>query len=80
MAVGTGKTHSMEGKDEPPELRGIIPQSFDHIFATIEQSTGMQFLVRASYLEIYNEQVTGLTCTPQDNLNIAWQSYLSTYA
>ena len=25
----------MEGKEEPPELRGIIPQAFDHIFTEI---------------------------------------------
>ena len=25
----------MEGKEEPAELRGIIPQAFDHIFTEI---------------------------------------------
>lgn len=28
---GCGKTFTMEGKEEPAELRGIIPQAFDHI-------------------------------------------------
>ena len=44
MAVGTifaygqtgcGKTFTMEGREEPAELRGIIPQAFDHIFTEI---------------------------------------------
>ena len=36
------------------DLRGIIPSSFAHIFDSISQTTSKQFLVRASYLEIYN--------------------------
>lgn len=36
------------------ELRGIIPASFAHIFDSINHTTSRQFLVRASYLEIYN--------------------------
>jgi len=48
----------MEGEPEPPELRGIIPNSFLHIFEKVGAAkTGQQFLVRASYLEIYNEEV-----------------------
>jgi hypothetical protein len=35
--TGTGKSHTMEGKDEPPELRGIIPNSFNYVFDTIAQ-------------------------------------------
>ena len=30
--TGAGKSHTMEGYPEPPELRGIIPNSFKHIF------------------------------------------------
>ena len=33
--TGCGKTFTMEGKEEPVELRGIIPQAFDHIFTEI---------------------------------------------
>lgn len=38
--AGTGKSFTMEGKDEPPELRGIIPQAFNYIFETIAQQSG----------------------------------------
>lgn len=27
--TGAGKTHTMEGYPDPPELRGIIPKSFE---------------------------------------------------
>ena len=44
-----------------PELRGIIPNSFAHIFGHIAKAEGdTRFLVRVSYLEIYNEDVRDL--------------------
>lgn len=64
--TGCGKTHTMMGiKDGGPEHRGIIPNAFDHIFGFIDQcpntSSGqMKFLVRVSYLEIYNEDIRDL--------------------
>jgi Cdc6-like AAA superfamily ATPase len=51
--TGTGKTFTMEGVRTSKELRGVIPNSFDHIFSHIAQSTNEQYLVRAQYLEIY---------------------------
>ena len=50
----------MEGQWEPSELRGIIPRTFCHIFDQIEDTHEQNFLVRASYLEIYNEEVRDL--------------------
>lgn len=43
-----------------PELRGVIPNSFDHIFKHIARTHDQQYLVRASYLEIY--QVGSWNC------------------
>lgn len=37
--TGTGKTYTMEGEDTP-EKRGIIPNSFAHIFGHIAKSEG----------------------------------------
>lgn len=34
--TGTGKTHTMEGKNDPPHERGITPRTFDHVFKVIE--------------------------------------------
>jgi len=58
--TGCGKTHTMQGRADPPELRGVIPNSFDHIFDHIKLATATEFLVRCSYLEIYNEEIRDL--------------------
>lgn len=58
--TGTGKTFTMEGKDEPQALRGIIPRTFDQIFFGVEQHPDRQYLVRVSFLEIYNEEIRDL--------------------
>eukprot|EP01135_Chromosphaera_perkinsii_P002471 Nk52_evm77s223 gene=Nk52_evmTU77s223 len=59
--TGTGKTFTMEGVRDVPELRGIIPNSFAHIFGFIAGAeTSTRFLVRASYMEIYMEEIRDL--------------------
>uniref|UniRef100_A0A8C7R445 Kinesin-like protein n=1 Tax=Oncorhynchus mykiss TaxID=8022 RepID=A0A8C7R445_ONCMY len=59
--TGTGKTFTMLGMPTDNE-RGIIPNSFNHIFTQISRSQNQQYLVRASYLEIYREEVRDLLC------------------
>jgi kinesin family protein 3/17 len=51
--TGTGKTYTMEGEDNQQE-KGIIPRSIDWIFSNIKSYTNQQFLVRVSFVEIYN--------------------------
>lgn len=58
--TGTGKTYTMEGTKGDPMKRGVIPRSFEQIFNHIGRSENMQYLVRASYLEIYQEEVRDL--------------------
>uniref|UniRef100_A0A672R6Z8 Kinesin-like protein n=1 Tax=Sinocyclocheilus grahami TaxID=75366 RepID=A0A672R6Z8_SINGR len=58
--TGTGKTYTMQGQWLDAERRGIIPNSFEHIFTHISRSQNQQYLVRASYLEIYQEEVRDL--------------------
>ena len=58
--TGTGKTYTMEGLRNDSEKRGVIPNSFEHIFSHIAKSVNQQYLVRASYLEIYQEEVRDL--------------------
>ena len=55
--TGTGKTYTMQGVHKNSERQGVIPRSFEHIFSHIAQSCDRQYLVRASYLEIYKEQI-----------------------
>ncbi|TMW64653.1 hypothetical protein Poli38472_011533 [Pythium oligandrum] len=66
--TGAGKSHTMEGYSEPPEEKGIIPNSFKHIFDRIaEESSSKQFMVYASYLEIYNEEIRDLLANDPKN-------------
>lgn len=59
--TGTGKTYTMSGYPDSPQSKGIIPNAFAHIFGHIAKATENQkFLVRVSYMEIYNEEVRDL--------------------
>lgn len=62
----------MSGKDGDNKERGIMPRSFDDIFKSIQgDSIKTQFLVRASYLEIYNEQIRDLLSkNPKSKLDL----------
>ena len=55
--TGCGKTHTMIGVKGDHSQRGIIPNSFDHIFGYLDDVNNIKkkFLIRCSYLEIYNE-------------------------
>lgn len=58
----------MTGVRDHPQLKGILPHSFDHIFAHIGSAdTATRYLVRASYLEIYNEEIRDLLSPPPTN-------------
>ena len=65
--TGTGKTFSMQGIPSDPELRGIIPTCFHHIFDYISRTSSKKFLVRISFLEIYNEEVKDLLIKSSKN-------------
>jgi len=69
--TGTGKTFTMEGFDSK-ELRGIIPRSVEDIFYYIQNTADVsaRFLVRASYLQIYNEVISDLLKPERTNLAI----------
>lgn len=70
--TGTGKTHTMTGVIGDENLRGIMPRAFDDIFRSIQSDSDQtQFLVRASYLEIYNEEVRDLLSkNPKNRLEL----------
>lgn len=70
--TGTGKTHTMAGNDKDPDQIGIMPRSFKDIFESIERdSKETQFLIRASYLEIYQEEIRDLLSkNPKNKLEL----------
>nr|XP_012154349.1 PREDICTED: centromere-associated protein E-like isoform X1 [Megachile rotundata] len=53
----SGKTYTMLGALEEP---GIIPHTINYIFHAISNMSGRQFLLRVSYLEIYDEKIHDL--------------------
>lgn len=64
--TGTGKTWTMEGIRNEKDKKGVIPNSFDHIFSFISRSNDQQYLVRAQYLEIYQEDIRDLLSKDQN--------------
>lgn len=66
--TGSGKTFTMHGsrKDNP----GIVPLAIDTIFTYIQQTSDKQFLLRCSYLEVYNECINDLLNPSSLNLQI----------
>ena len=63
--TGTGKTHTMEGKEDDEDLKGIVPRSIKYIFNAIEGAANTKkYLVRTSFLELYNEELIDLLSNP----------------
>ena len=60
-------THWIDIKCESPSIQisGIIREAVDHIFDAIEQEKNKQFLLRVSYMEIYNDEVSDLLAPKQ---------------
>nr|XP_031858541.1 uncharacterized protein CI109_006064 [Kwoniella shandongensis]KAA5525613.1 hypothetical protein CI109_006064 [Kwoniella shandongensis] len=55
--TASGKTHTLTGSSAEP---GIIPLSITDVFAQIRATPDREYLLRASYLELYNEAIIDL--------------------
>jgi hypothetical protein len=56
----------MQGPSTTDEnLRGVIPNSFFHIFQFVKTTKNIEFLIRCSYLELYNEEIRDLLIDPK---------------
>ncbi|GMH96946.1 hypothetical protein TrST_g6266 [Triparma strigata] len=55
--TSTGKTYTMQGTGDNP---GVVPLAVTDCFRYIEESKDREFLLRVSYMEIYNEQINDL--------------------
>ncbi|KAG2547897.1 hypothetical protein PVAP13_9KG131100 [Panicum virgatum] len=65
--TSSGKTHTMHGDQNCP---GIIPLAIKDVFSMIQESPGREFLLRVSYLEIYNEVINDLLDPTGQNLRV----------
>lgn len=81
--TGAGKTFSILGPTPEPkpnenerfELRGLMPRIFEYIFNIVEKnkqeaSSQIEYMLKCSYLEIYQEQIVDLLDPQTENLHI----------
>eukprot|EP01022_Parablepharisma_sp_SALTPOND_P000692 TRINITY_DN1042_c0_g1_i1.p1 TRINITY_DN1042_c0_g1~~TRINITY_DN1042_c0_g1_i1.p1 ORF type:complete len:1034 (+),score=97.83 TRINITY_DN1042_c0_g1_i1:4392-7493(+) len=69
--TSSGKTYTMQGDIDSDIFRGIIPRMVETIFEAITRaSETMEFTVKASMIEIYNEKVRDLLDSSKDNLGV----------
>ncbi|GAB5030231.1 kinesin-like protein kif11 [Nannochloropsis oceanica] len=61
--TGTGKTHTMEGELSNIKNYGLLPRAIISIFEKLDASDA-DYTVRASYLEIYQENLEDLLAAP----------------
>ncbi|KAL2537590.1 Kinesin motor family protein [Forsythia ovata] len=65
--TSSGKTHTMHGDHNSP---GVIPLAIKDVFSIIQDTPGREFLLRVSYLEIYNEVINDLLDPTGQNLRV----------
>lgn len=65
--TSSGKTFTMNGSSADP---GIIPLAIRDIFDTAAEAADREFLIRVSYMEIYNEEINDLLTLGSEKLPI----------
>ncbi|CAK76204.1 unnamed protein product (macronuclear) [Paramecium tetraurelia] len=67
--TGSGKTYTMMGTQKQP---GVLPRVIDFLFNCIleDSSENVEYLVKCSYLEIYNEHIIDLLNPQLGNLQL----------
>ncbi|VDO66860.1 unnamed protein product, partial [Heligmosomoides polygyrus] len=69
--TSSGKTHTMEGVIGDQTMQGIIPRIVQDIFNHIyTMDTELEFHIKVSYFEIYNEKIRDLLDPEKVNLSI----------
>lgn len=66
--TASGKTHTLSGSPSAP---GIIPLAIHDLFHQIRSSPDREFLLRASYLELYNETLIDLLSADGRELSLS---------
>lgn len=65
--TSSGKTYTMRGNSSEP---GIIPLAVQEIFKNIQEAEDREFLLRVSYMEIYNEEINDLLAPENRKLQV----------
>ncbi|CAM6033347.1 unnamed protein product [Sphagnum compactum] len=65
--TSSGKTYTMRGSPQEP---GIIPLAVHEVFRNIQAVDTREFLLRVSYMEIYNEEINDLLAPEAQKLQI----------
>ncbi|KAL3691446.1 hypothetical protein R1sor_005097 [Riccia sorocarpa] len=65
--TSSGKTYTMKGTPEDP---GIIRLAVHDVFTRIQEICSREFLIRVSYMEIYNEEINDLFAPENRRLQI----------
>jgi len=66
--TSSGKTHTMLGTGDQP---GILNLAAQDIFAHINAHPNRDFILRASFVEIYNEVIRDLFCETGSDSSVA---------
>ncbi|KAI0754881.1 kinesin-domain-containing protein [Daedaleopsis nitida] len=64
--TASGKTFTLSGDEDQP---GIIPRAMKDVFAYIKRTPTREYLLRCSYLEIYNEAIHDLLAPPSSSVS-----------
>ncbi|KAJ7387322.1 Kinesin- protein 12 [Desmophyllum pertusum] len=84
--TGSGKTYTITGPlnlESPvdkekfipdPEMQGLIERSFHYLFELMDNHSDVEYTLKASYLEVYNEKVQDLLnpSKARDSLPVRW--------
>ncbi|CAM6007910.1 unnamed protein product [Sphagnum balticum] len=65
--TSSGKTYTMRGSQAEP---GVTWLAVDDVFRSIQEMSNREFLIRVSYMEIYNEEIKDLLSTDNRKLQI----------
>eukprot|EP00045_Choanoeca_perplexa_P005564 m.46969 g.46969 ORF g.46969 m.46969 type:complete len:743 (+) comp13187_c0_seq1:165-2393(+) len=73
--TGSGKTHTITGPSEGND-DGVLQRSIGYLWSQVEQHPEASYSFRASYLEIYNEQVVDLLNVRHDRgaMPVRWKA------
>ncbi|XP_036369134.1 kinesin-like protein KIF12 isoform X2 [Octopus sinensis] len=82
--TGSGKTHTMVGSSTQAFLKtdvfGVVQRAIRYLFSVFEQQVNIEYTVKASHAEIYNEQIIDLlNPQPWRHLALRWSKKKNFY-